>query len=385
MKANTSLRLGITYGLFYLAYMSLFPFQTIYLTELGYDKSAISVLTTCTALVNFLIQFPLGRLSAKTHSPRKLLVLLMIGAIPTGFLMYLFHGNLAAVILAVLPVTLLDFSLIGQLDSYTLALQVRDPSVRYSIMRSIGGLTGAAATMVLGSIYASRGTSLMFPLHGSLMALAVLAALLLPKSPPVQTPQQSGRSGALTAFLPLLLGGGLVFLGWRAILTYLPVLLVERGGSAAHQGLAMSLMSFSAMPVLMLYPVFRRKCSLRWLLCTGSAVMALRLALISLTRTPETLAVSQVLESFSYGLLQPAIMELMAQAVPDDLRPRVVAIWTGIQMALCTVAANLLVQLLCIRLSLAHSFYVFSALAVLGLIILTTVASRYSERRKSHA
>lgn len=70
MKANTSLRLGITYGLFYLAYMSLFPFQTIYLTELGYDKSAISVLTTCTALGNFLIQFPLGRLSAKTHSPR---------------------------------------------------------------------------------------------------------------------------------------------------------------------------------------------------------------------------------------------------------------------------------------------------------------------------
>ena len=54
-------------------------------------------------------------------------------------------------------------------------------------------------------------------------------------------------------------------------------------------------------------------------------------------------------------------------------------------MALCTVAANLLVQLLCIRLSLAHSFYVFSALAVLGLIILTTVAGRYSERRNSHA
>ncbi len=200
MKANTSLRLGITYGLFYLAYMSLFPFQTIYLTELGYDKSAISVLTTCTALGNFLIQFPLGRLSAKTHSPRKLLVLLMIGAIPTGFLMYLFHGNLAAVILAVLPVTLLDFSLIGQLDSYTLALQAQDSSVRYSVMRSIGSLTGSAATMVLGSIYASRGTGLMFPLHGSLMALAVLAALLLPKSPPVQTPPTVRRVRSFDRF-----------------------------------------------------------------------------------------------------------------------------------------------------------------------------------------
>ena len=112
--------------------------------------------------------------------------------------------------------------------------------------------------------------------------------------------------------------------------------------------------------------------------------MVLRLALIPLTRAPGALASIQVLEAFSYGLLQPAIMELIAQAAPDSVRPRVVAVWTGIQMALCTVAANLLVQLLCVRLSLAHSFYFISALAALGLILLTAACSLYSTRRSSH-
>lgn len=357
-------KLSLAYGLFYLGYMAYFPFQTVYLTTVGYDKTAVALLSTCTALGNFLIQFPLGRLSGTTCATRRIILLLLAMAVPLGFGLSCFHGNLLAVILATLPVTLADFSLIGQLDSYTLSR----PEVHYSTMRTLGSLTGAAATMLLGGFYTRWGIQKMFLLHGLFLSACLFCVLFLPDSA-VQAEPHRNVGGSVRPFLPLFLGGGLLFLPWRVILVYLPVLLLEQGGNASHQGVAMSIMSFGVMPVLMLYPHLRKRCNCRCLLFFGGLAMALRLGVMAVSSNIRVLILAQLLEALSYGLTQPAIMELLGQAGPT-LRPRVVSIWTGIQMALCTIAANGLVTLLSRRFTLNEIFAWMIPPVILGTLIL---------------
>lgn len=365
---NARCRLALAYGFFYLGYMAFFPFQTVYLTSAGFDKEAVALLTTCTALGNFLVQFPLGRLSGTRVSTRKIILLLLALAIPLGFGLELFHGALWAVILSVLPVTLADFSLIGQLDSYVLGR----PDVRYSTMRTVGSLTGAAATMLLGGIYTRWGMQNMFRLHGVFLAVCLICFLGLPDGTAGAAWKRKG-SGNVKPFLPLFLGGGLLFLPWRVIMVYLPIRLLELGGRAFHQGTAMSVMSISIMPVLMLYPRLRKRCSCRCLLALGSLSMAARLGIMAAAEAPWVLVLAQLLEALSYGLVQPAIMELLGRADPA-LRPRVVSIWTGIQMALCTVVANGLVTLLSGRFGLNEIFAWMIIPTVLGCLLLLRAA-----------
>lgn len=376
MNRKLFCRLGLTYALFYLAYTAFFPFQTIYLTSLGHSQQTISLLSICTALGNFLIQFPVGHFSCKIPSRRKFLGALMFCAVFLGFLPLLLCEGIIWSVLAFLPVTLVDFTLIGQLDAFALCV----PDVPYSMVRAVGSLSGALATLVLGKIYAGYHTWLMFPLHGICMSLAMLSLVGLPKLSAAKRGQAVQAYGSVRPFFSLFLGGGMLFLAWRAILVYLPLLLVEQGGTAAHQGLSMSLMSFGAMPVLLLYPYVRKFCSCRLLVTIGGCTMAVRAALIPLLSDPQALAWVQILEALSYGLLQPAVMDMISQAAPDSLQPRVVALWTGIQMALCTVVSNVLIQFLTQWLPLSHCFFVLAVIALAGLLPVWSFTRFYTNK-----
>ena len=334
------LGLGVSYALFYLGYTSFFPFQTIYLTSIGYGTDMVALLSTCTSIANFLAQLLIGRLPGTAASTRRTILLLLALAVLLGFCVGWFHGNTALVIVSILSVTLVDFSLIGRFDSYTLC----QPGVHYSTMRTLGSLSGAVATMVLGGVYTRWGITNMFSIHGLCMALCFCCFLTLPVEGASAGAVQHG-SGFVRTFWPLFLGGGLLFLPWRVILVYLPIILINRGGNAAYQGAAMSIMSFSIMPVMLAYPLLRKRFSCRFLLAVGGLAMAVRLGIMAVASAPWVLTAAQLLEAVSYGLPQPAIMEVLGKAAPE-LRPKVVSIWTGIQMALCTVAGNGLVSLL---------------------------------------
>lgn len=108
--------------------------------------------------------------------------------------------------------------------------------------------------------------------------------------------------------------------------------------------------------------------------------MAVRAALIPLLSDPQALAWVQILEALSYGLLQPAVMDMISQAAPDSLQPRVVALWTGIQMALCTVVSNVLIQFLTQWLSLSRCFFVLAVIALAGLLPVWSFTRFYTNK-----
>ena len=122
----------------------------------------------------------------------------------------------------------------------------------------------------------------------------------------------------LLLWLPILFSGCLIFLGWRANIIYLPVLLKEAGGTSAHQGAAMAIMNISSFPVLLTFPQLTKHYSLSKLMAIGGTFMALRILFVPFLKSAQLLTMVQVLEGVSYGLLQPAIMELFARHAADS-------------------------------------------------------------------
>lgn len=333
-----SRRLGGAYVLYYAGYMSCFSFLSVYLSGRGFDAGQIAVVNTGVALVNFGSQFVMGRLAARL-SPRRVLGLCLAAALPFGLLLGGIPARLGPVLAALLPLTLLDFTALGQLDALTLRLGARYPRVQYSRMRALGGLSGAVLSAGLGDLLARRGMGLMFAVHTAALAVALMLVRGLPEgdAPAPAARLDGGSTG--TPLLRLLPAGILLFTGWRVVLAFLPLLVVEQGGASRQQGVAMAVISLSCLPVLAAWPRLRRRFSLRALMGAGAAVMALRLACMALPLGPWALAAIQLAEGPSYGLLQPGVMELIARR-GGAAQARATAVWTGVQMAFCALLAN---------------------------------------------
>ena len=126
-------------------------------------------------------------------------------------------------------------------------------------------------------------------------------------------------AGAIFLFLTAAL---LVFLGWRALLTYLPSMVVELGGGSRQQGFLMAEMSLCSMAAMGLYPRLRRRLGVRAFLLAGAAFMAVRVLCMAFVRTLPALAAVQLLEAVSYGFFQPAAMGMSAPSRRRGARHR---------------------------------------------------------------
>ena len=361
------LTLLLLYFFFNAAYMSYFPFITVLLRQRGFSAIQIGLLTTCTAVLNFAAQFLTGRLSRHLPGRRMMLLYLALSA-PTGFVLMITGQSLISAAAAAALINLLDFTLIGQLDAYTLALSARDTRIQYSHMRACTALTGAVFSFSMGRVLDLTGIQAMAGFHAGLMLCALAVLCCLPDVLPGAPQQSTGTQGRLFCGRYILLLGciALVYMAWRAIIVYLPVLLTDLDGGIGLQGLSMGIASLSPLPVLLAYPWIRRHFSLRLLLPCAALVMALRVLIIALEPPVWALVLQQAGEGLSLGLLSPGIMELLPQLVPRHNTAQAVSIVTGVQMALCTVLCSGIMAVLMRWMPLSRCFGAFGILCIPG-------------------
>ena len=165
----------------------------------------------------------------------------------------------------------------------------------------------------------------------------------------------------------LILGGTMVFLGWRAIFVYLPIIIEDLGGTSADFGNAMAIINASSIIGMLTYPFFRKKLGLKAILILGCFAMALRWALTAIAPTLIIITIVQALESFGFGFAQPAMIESISHMARENDRSSLITIWTGTMMALGTILANIVVQVVSAKTGLQLSFMEFTVLAIVGM------------------
>ena len=107
------------------------------------------------------------------------------------------------------------------------------------------------------------------------------------------------------------------------------------------------------------------------LLGAGAVFMALRMLCMVFVHSMAPLILVQLLEAVSYGLFQPAAMEYIGSITPGgNPGDRPERVYTAVQMPAGTILANALAIPLLQAGSVCGMFAVFSALALLGALLL---------------
>lgn len=390
MKVGIQKKLILMYLFFYGGYVAFFPFLSTYAIKHGYALSDIGTMGIFIALINFSSMFTTRYFSKKITLRKQMIRYLFFSIIFTG-LFYFCVQKLRMVILAVVPVTFFDFSMFSLLDSYVIKASLSDSKIKYSDMRLVASITGMLGTALYGRCYYKCGISTMIYIHAILMMAAFLCAIRLPddvnqKKEKILTDiVEEGKKDSLKMkkkIFGILFSGACIFIGWREILGFLPVMILDKGGSSQDVGVYNSVISMATMVAFAIYPILRRRFSIYQLMIFGAVTMGIRLILICIVSSVPMLITIQSLELFSYGFLQQSVMELIPIISAKNQILSIVTIWTGVQMALCSLLANWFTTLMLKKITLINIFFIIFVVEVLGTLFLIYTMNKLKKEKE---
>ena len=390
MKVSIQKKLILMYLFFYGGYVAFFPFLSTYAIKYGYTSSDIGTMGIFIALINFSSMFTTRYFSKKITLRKQMIRYLFFSIIFTS-LFYFCAQKLRMVILAVVPVTFFDFSMFSLLDSYVIKASLSDSKIKYSDMRLVASITGMFGTALYGRCYYKCGISTMIYIHAILMMAAFLCAIRLPddvnqKKEKILTDiVEEEKKDSLKRnkkIFGILFSGACIFIGWREILGFLPVMILDKGGSSQDVGVYNSVISMATMIAFAIYPILRRRFSIYQLMIFGAVTMGIRLILICIVSSVSMLITIQSLELFSYGFLQQSVMELIPIISAKNQILSVVTIWTGVQMALCSLLANGFTTLMLKKITLINIFFIIFVVEVLGTLFLIYTMNKLKKEKE---
>ncbi|MGN8937544.1 MFS transporter [Bittarella sp. HCP28S3_D9] len=373
--------IGAAYGFYYMAYTASFSFMAVFLKSRSITDAQVGVVYSLMAAVSLVAQPLLGYL-ADSKIPVKWIVLaLMGGAIPVGFLVPLAASSFPLAAAAVLALAFFDQSLVTLLDSWTTQAAEKNARIVYSVARGIGAFTCAVSGFLVGRAISAWGEGTIFWLHAAFMAPALVAASLFASVPCKNragqrrgeghyTFWQAGKALLKNRAFALLLGGLLLLnIGNRAVVTYLPMLIGQFGGTAGDQGMAVTMMSVGVFPFMLLYPKLEKRFSNKKVLFFACVLVVGRSLSFALANSLQVAIYMQLLEAAALGLYNPALIRYTASVTPQRLRSSAIALSAAVQVAVCGIVGNALASLFLAYASLRIMFIVYTALAAAGLCL----------------
>ena len=180
--------------------------------------------------------------------------------------------------------------------------------INFGLARGLGSASWAISALVLGAAVDITSPSLT---GGVFCAFSVLMTVLL-FSMPVAEPQSNAeeKGGSAVAvmkkypvYLLLLAGFGLCKAGMSPLLTYLPNIMTNLGGSTTLFGLAIFVMALSETPVMAAAGKWLEKMDILTLSLLGGIAYVFRNFIICFATNIPMLLVGMVFQGFSYGLL----------------------------------------------------------------------------------
>jgi PPP family 3-phenylpropionic acid transporter len=339
-------RFLLLYGALFAAFGVASPFLPALLHERGLGPSEIGAVLAAGTAVRLIIGPIISRLADRLGNHRQTLAVLIAMAaviafgygLPAGFAIFLLVSVAHAAALA---------PLVPLADAMTLA--AAPGRFQYGWVRG-----AASAAFVVGAVGAGQvvqATSLggIIWMNGTLLALAAVAALLLPRNAldrPVVRRQANARDlFAVPGFLPLMALAALV-LGSHALHDGFEVLRWQDGGIGP--GTAGLLWSEGVVAEVVVF-VVAGPTLLRWLGPAGAAALAasagvVRWSVTAVTAWLPAMILVEPLHGLTFALLHLACMQMLSVIVPPALAATAQAIYgtvaVGVMSAILTLAAG---------------------------------------------
>ena len=259
------------------------------------------------------------------------------------------------------------------------------PHVNYGLSRAVGSIGFAVTTAAAGRLYDRFGLKLMFPAYAvAALIAAVFAAIharayhaVQRRAAPPEPGEQKARPASIVYSLRQLLhpkvGKFLIicltaFSAFRAAQIFLPLLIIEVGGTNTDLGYALSVMAFSEVPFMILFTFLLRRLRDTDIMLIALALFVIPIAVHVFAASASFVIAIQALQGISFGLFLPASVHYMNRVAPSGsktLAQTAAAVFTfGLGSTVGSTAGGYLVELLGVR-------GMYAAAAILMLLTVT--------------
>lgn len=377
-----------------------------YLREHGYTPAEIGPIMSAVFGLAVIGQPLLGAIVDRVASPKRFIAgALIVGglvvvAVPAVITWY------AAVVAIALIYSLTANSLPAVFDGWIMARREENPRVNYGIARGFGSAGFAVGGVTIGFVADRFGTSIIFPIY---LAIIVVTAGVVLRVPSVHREQEATDStgaieGEITGandprrrtldivrenavavitngpYLFLLISAYLAFVGLRAALTFLPILVEELSGSVSDVGLAHSVAAMSEIPFFFLSGFILLRVKGPGLVTALLAVLSLRLFAYTFLGNTTQLFVLQLSHGLTFGLFLAATVDYIHRIAPPQHRSFFQALAPSVYFGLGSITGSWLGGVIIERFSTTMMYWGAAVLALVGTVVLSVATIIYGRR-----
>lgn len=375
---------------FWSAYTVQTTFLITFLALNGYSPSEIGLLTTIQSLFNLVAQPVWGYLSDSKLKLKTVMLICMVCSIPITVLFPSVVHSYLLIVGANCLFAVFELPLTGLLDSITNMAAGKNRYVIYGVARGCGSFFSAVTCLFAGGILDVLGIEYMFVLHALLMLVAiVLLCGFSGKGHSEQKEQErlGGDDERITLvvaakallvnpkYIALLLSTILLNIGLRAGLVYTPIMIADFGGTSAHNGYAMAVNTVGMAPCMLIYSyLISKKVSNHKLYLLGCIFTIARIYSLTLVNNLGSLIGIQIINSLSYGFLQPAMIASICMVVTRKLHTTAITFTTAVFSAASSLLGGYIAGVMAEAWGMQRMFLVAALFAVAGTLLYLPVS-----------
>ncbi|MCI7640237.1 MAG: MFS transporter [Clostridiales bacterium] len=369
-------------------------FLVTYLYAKGYSASEVGLVMTLMSICNIVAQPLWGYISDAKLKIRNTILLCLAASIPLVALMPLFARTTLSLFIGCCFIACFENPIKGLLDSLTNQAEIKNKYIIYGVARGCGSFFSAIASLVVGELLASWGIEWAFAIHGVLMLIAILSlfffsgvechdgSITLTEQPKKKADVSVSKAIKILlgnrTYVLILVSTILVNIGLKAALTFAPVMIADMGGTSAHTGYAMAVNTIGMLPCMLIYSWMyrKKKISNNWLYILGCLFTIVRIASMAMVSSINAIIAVQIINSLSYGFLQPSMICAVGDTTPIEYRSTAITLVTSGQLAISSFLGDFVAGKLVEVIGMQAMFWCCTVLAVLGTLVYIPVCKK---------
>lgn len=339
-------------------------FMVTYLQGNGFSEFISGLATSLCALSIMLLQPVLGYVADTFVPIKKLLIVSFLLAAPLTLLVPLSSASGVLVLLSFVVVCMFDYPHYTLFDSWIIQLSVTKPYIDYGAVRALGNIGWGFTALIAGQMIADHGYGVMFYGHILFSLLSVGLMLLIEgvpcrnkqqPDPEADGPQAAPAKESLSIlqaiglliknreYVRFIISGALMQVGIRAAITFLPVLVENAGGTAAHYGAATFISSMGEMAFMFVASFLINHGIKKPTLFMVALVFAMaRMVVVWFDVPLWLLMASQLFQSVFFGLYSRMQIPYVIEITPSNLSSTAATLFGALTFGAGSVFGNLM-------------------------------------------
>ncbi len=386
VRARSTPRL-IAIGLYVFAFAAVgatAPYMPVYFEQLGLPLDVIGLIAALAALCALIAAPSWGVLADQAFGVRAALV----GAASIAALCALAMALSSAAFVAAMIWILYWLAFAGispVLDAYTLD-QVGANRHRYARFRVWGSASFVVSAVVVGVLIEKTQTSALFiVLVGSLIACAVLSALVPPRTRAhVANPERqlSGLRVVLrTPVLMAFVGAALVVFSASTMVNgFYSIYLVSLNAPTVLVGSAWALGAIVEVPLMLAFPLLAARFGVSRLLVVGALCLLLRALVVAIATDPLIVVAAMALHGAGFALMLVGGVTYVAARAPHGSAATAQGVLSGVVFGLAQAIGPGVAGVIAGATSLHTMFVVAAAASTLGVVAVALAVGWFARR-----